>query len=206
VLKAWHNNSSFKADTKPRSKFVGTSSSLSARRFVPLKLNVEQRSLMMKTFVMLAALSLLLYGCAENSAIIRASDSKSFFDEATFKGQTTVLDEDVTGSEQYRVYQQAATGFISVETCREEVEQKAYRFCENLGKSLKKLQERTSVPPHILGNFPRVELLFVCLPKPSTTTFEDQTYTKLSNLKKLLDSGTITRDEFEQQKSKILNP
>jgi hypothetical protein len=75
-----------------------------------------------------------------------------------------------------------------------------------MGKSLKKLQERTSVPPHILGNFPRAELLFVCLPKPNTTAFEDQTYTKLSNLKKLLDNGTITKDEFEQQKYKILNP
>jgi hypothetical protein len=160
----------------------------------------------MKTFVLLATFFLCLSGCAENSAILRAKDSQSFFDDAVFKGQTTVLDEDATGSEQYRVYQQAATGFISVETCREEVEQKAYRYCENMGKSLKKLQERTSVPPHILGNFPRAELLFVCLPKPNTTAFEDQTYTKLSNLKKLLDNGTITKDEFEQQKYKILNP
>lgn len=109
----------------------------------------------MKFFIYLAAISLLLYGCAENSAILRAKDSKSNFDKAVFAGQTTVLDEDTTGSEQYRVYQQAATGFISVETCREEIEQKAQRYCENMGKSLKKIQERTSVPPHILGNFPR---------------------------------------------------
>lgn len=148
--------------------------------------------------------SIFVSGCAENSAILRAKDSKSFFDDAVFKGETTVLDIDTTGSEQYRVYQQAATGFISVETCREEVEQKAYKHCENMGKSLKKLEERTSVPPHILGNFPRAELLFVCLPKPNTSSFEDQTYIQLTNLKKLLDNGTITKDEFEQQKVKIL--
>jgi len=145
-----------------------------------------------------------LNGCAENSAVLRAKDSKSFFDDAVFKGETTVLDKDTTGNEQFRVYQQAATGFISVDTCREEVEQKAFRHCENMGKSLKKLEERTSVPPHILGNFPRAELLFVCLPKPNTSTFEDQTYIQLTNLKKLLDNGTITKDEFEQQKAKIL--
>lgn len=145
-----------------------------------------------------------LNGCAENSAILRAKDSKSFFDDAVFKGETTELGKDTTGSEQYRVYQQAATGFISVETCREEVEQKAYRHCENMGKSLKKLEERTSVPPHILGNFPRAELLFVCLPKPNTSSFEDQTFIQLTNLKKLLDNGTITKDEFELQKTKIL--
>jgi len=104
------------------------------------------------TFLIL--FSFFVSGCAENSAILRANYSKSFFDDAVFKGDTTVLDEDKTESEQYRVYQQAATGFISVETCREEIEQKAYRYCENMGKSLKKLQERTSIPPHILGNFP----------------------------------------------------
>ena len=31
----------------------------------------------------------------------------------------------------------------------------------------------------------------------TTSSFEDQTYIKLSNLKKLLDNGTITQDEFE---------
>ncbi|MBV5338490.1 MAG: SHOCT domain-containing protein [Deltaproteobacteria bacterium] len=148
--------------------------------------------------------SALLTGCAENSAVLRAKDTNSFFEDAVFKGETKVLDKDTTGSEQYRVYQQAATGFISVETCREEVEQKAFRHCENMGKSLKKLEERTSVPPHILGNFPRAELLFVCLPKPNSVSFEDQNYIKLTNLKKLLDNGTITKDEFEQQKAKIL--
>lgn len=160
----------------------------------------------MKTlFTLLLLTSICIGGCAENSAVLRAKDNNSFFDDAVFKGETTILNEDSTGSEQFRVYQQAATGFISVETCREEVEQKAFRHCENMGKSLKILQERKSVPPHILGNFPRAELLFVCLPKPNTISFEDQLYIKLSNLKKLLDNGTITKDEFEQQKINILN-
>ncbi len=159
----------------------------------------------MKVIITLLILSLILVsGCAENSAVLRAKETKSFFDDAVFKGETTVLDKDTTESERYRVYQQAATGFISVDTCREEIEQKAYRHCKNLGKSMKKLEERTSVPPHILGNFPRAELLFVCLPKPNTGSFEDQTYIQLSNPKKLLDSGAITKDEFEQQKAKIL--
>jgi hypothetical protein len=117
-------------------------------------------------FMLLILTSIFISGCAENSAVLRAKDNKSFFDDAVFKGETVILDEDTTGSEQYRVYQQAATGFISVETCREEVEQKAFRYCDNMGKSLKILQERKSVAPHILGNFPRAELLFVCLPKP----------------------------------------
>jgi hypothetical protein len=154
--------------------------------------------------ILLIFTSIFVNGCAENSAVLRAKDNKSFFDDAVFKGESTVLGEDTTGSEQYRVFQQAATGFISVETCREEVELKAFRHCENMGKSLKKLQERMSVPPHILGNFPRAELLFVCLPKPNSASFEDQIFIKLTNLKKLLDNGTISKDEFEQEKAKIL--
>jgi hypothetical protein len=160
----------------------------------------------MKTlFALLILTSIFIGGCAKDSAVMRAKDSKSFFDGAVYGGETTVIAEDTTGSEQYRVFQQAATGFISLQTVREEVEQKAFRYCENMGKSLKLLQERTSVPPHILGNFPRAELIFVCLPKPNASTFEDQLYVKLSNQKKLLDDGTITKEEFDQQKNKILN-
>ena len=76
---------------------------------------------MKNIFSILVLTSLFISGCAENSAVLRAKDSKSFFDNAVFKGETVIVDVDTTGSEQYRVYQQAATGFISVETCREEV-------------------------------------------------------------------------------------
>jgi hypothetical protein len=34
---------------------------------------------------------------------------------------------------------------------------------------------------------------------------EDPKYTKLVNLKKLLDGGVITQEEFDREKSKILN-
>lgn len=156
-------------------------------------------------FLFMLMICTCISGCAENSAVLRAKDSKSFFDGAVYGGENKILDEDTTGSEQYRVFQQAATGFISLQTVRDEVKEQAYKHCENTGNSLKVLQERTSVPPHILGNFPRAELIFVCLAKPNSVSFEDQLYIKLSNLKKLLDDGTITKEEFELQKSKILN-
>jgi hypothetical protein len=35
-------------------------------------------------------------------------------------------------------------------------------------------------------------------------SFQDETFIKLSNLKKLLDQGVITKEEFEAQKAKIL--
>lgn len=70
------------------------------------------------------------------------------------------------------------------------------------------LQETTSRPPHILGNFPRAELVFECAAKAAPTgtpQAEDVRFTKLSNLKKLLDSGTLTQAEFEQEKKRVLS-
>jgi len=150
------------------------------------------------------AVAFCLSGCAENSAILKANESTSFFDDAVFKGETRILSNDTSGGQQYRVYQQAATGFIPGSIVREEVEQQAVKFCDEMSKKAKVIQESVSVPPHILGNFPRAEILFVCIDKPLTNAFEDQVYIRITNLKKLLDSGAITKEEYEQQKAKIL--
>ena len=122
---------------------------------------------MKKKFKLLSCAFLLAAcgGCAVNSGVLQAKDNKSFFEGAAYEGETKILAEDKTGSEQYRVFQQAATGYIPTSVVRDECEQQANKHCESLGKSVKLLQERTSVPPHILGNFPRAELLFICLPK-----------------------------------------
>ena len=69
------------------------------------------------------------------------------------------------------------------------------------------LRETTSKPPHILGNFPRVEIIFGCVDKPPSVVVpasDDSKYTKLANLKKLLDTGALTQQEFESEKAKIL--
>ena len=69
------------------------------------------------------------------------------------------------------------------------------------------VSEQISNPPYILGNFPRIEIVFTCVDKLKTETpaFEDIEYKKLTNLKKLLDDGTLTKEEFEREKIKILN-
>jgi hypothetical protein len=160
---------------------------------------------MKKLFVILIGACICTSGCAQDSGVLLAKDTKSFFEDAAYQGETKNLSEDETGSEQYRVFQQAATGLVPSFVVRNEVEEQAVKHCEKSGNVLKILQERVSTPPHILGNWPRAELLFVCIPKPKPTIVEDQLYIKLTNLKKLADAGTISKDEFEQQKAKILN-
>lgn len=64
-----------------------------------------------------------------------------------------------------------------------------------------------SKPPHILGNFPRAELVFECIEKPAFAAAGIAGDGKLSRLvtrKKLLDDGTLTKVEFDEEKRKIL--
>jgi hypothetical protein len=97
---------------------------------------------------------------------------------------------------------------VSVQIVREGAEQRATAFCERKNKVFKPLRETTSKPPHILGNFPRIEIVFACVDKVSTAVppaSTDRKYEKLIELKKLLDSGVLTQQEFEREKTKILD-
>ena len=85
--------------------------------------------------------------------------------------------------------------------------QRAEQFAKSQGKSVVVLGERISQPPYILGNFPRIEIVFalaaVVEPVPSVDRRDDK-YDQIERLKKLLDDGAITRDEYESEKAKVL--
>lgn len=91
---------------------------------------------------------------------------------------------------------------------REGVEDIATKHCERKGKAVRPLQETASRPPHILGNFPRVEWLFECgdpLPRqPTQANGANNKIDQLERLKKLFDSGALTQQEFDQEKTKLL--
>ena len=65
----------------------------------------------------------------------------------------------------YRVYVQGATGFVPISALREDVEDRATKFCERQGKGMVVLGEQISKPPYIFGNFPRIEIVFAATPK-----------------------------------------
>ena len=145
-------------------------------------------------------------GCASTPPIQPASSSKSAFDGALYKGTAVTVSPGTPGNEAYRVFIQGATGFVSMQSVRSDAEERAEQFCDRKGKSMETLTERTANPPYILGNFPRIEIVFDCIEKsaPLAATASDPKYSKLVNLKKLLDSGVITRVEFDKEKAKIL--
>ncbi|CAM5793090.1 SHOCT domain-containing protein [Rhizobacter fulvus] len=130
------------------------------------------------------------------------------FDGAVYSGEEAVITTDRGGGEEYRVFRQGGTGFVSLQTVRDDAEQRMTEFCDRKGKVGQPLRERTSVPPHVLGNFPRVEIVFACVAKPASTTASapgvDPKFTRLTNLKKLLDDRVITQQEFDAEKAKVL--
>jgi hypothetical protein len=161
-----------------------------------------------KSKLVLATIIIFLSGCSMQPTIQKVNESKSGFDSALlYKGESFILNKDESNNEQYRIYEKGATGFVSLDALEIDAKQRANDFCSEQNKGIKTLKIQRSSPPHILGNFPRVEITFICVDKPNATapSTDDALYTKLNNLKKLLDNGTITKEEFEKEKAKILN-
>ena len=132
-----------------------------------------------------------LYGCAVNSGIVK-------------------IDKDT-----YKVSHQAATGFVGGRGCKDAALLEAREFCASQGKSMKVLFIGGNHPPYILGNFPKVEVQFMCLDANDPRLKEDAEKvniqsadvlaSKIKNLNKLLSDGLITKSDFEEQKKKLLN-
>lgn len=159
----------------------------------------------MKYIIVILSAIVLFTGCSQMTPIQTASDSKSHFSDAVYQGENTEGIKDDTNATSYRVFHQGSSGFTSLSAVRASAERRASTFCSAKGKAMTVTSIHTSTPPHILGNFPRVELLFVCLEKEDSVTSNKVTkYEKLAQLKKLLDNGTLTQDEFDNEKKKIL--
>jgi hypothetical protein len=152
--------------------------------------------------------AILLTACADSPAIQPAGSSTSKFDSSAYHGETVTVSVTPPGVEEYRVFQEGGSGFVSIQSVRTDAEQRAMGFCDRVGKTMMSLRETTAKPPYILGNFPRVEIIFGCVDKAlaaSATAGDDPKYARLVNLKRLLDAKIITQAEFDTEKAKILN-
>jgi hypothetical protein len=146
-----------------------------------------------------------LAACADASPIQSVDSSKSHFDGAVYPGEVVVLSQPTSGAVQYRIFHQGATGFVPLQAVRASAEERATDFCARKGKTLNEVREIRATPPYVLGNFPRVEIVFECVEKtPGPETAEGK-YESIAKLKRLLDTGAITQDEFDREKRKLLS-
>jgi hypothetical protein len=123
---------------------------------------IQQKQMIPALVIFLTALS----GCAVTSPILPAASSKSPFDGAVYSGETVIISNNATASEEYRVFNQGGTSFVPAQEIKDDAVRRASEFCERSGSVMKELRETTSKPPHILGNFPRIEIIFTCVAKP----------------------------------------
>lgn len=66
------------------------------------------------------------------------------------------------GHGSYMMAKQQATGFSGLGNLKPEILQEADAFCTKQGKGLRVTDVTETKPPYLLGNFPRVEVQFVC--------------------------------------------
>jgi hypothetical protein len=146
--------------------------------------------------------ALALSGCALASPIKPAATSSSpfwFF----WWGDPEMLVSEVPEGEQFRISHRGSTGFTSISALRRSAQARAAEYCDGKGRDMTPISEQTSSPPHILGNFPRVEIIFACTERPADTSTEDP-YERLIRLRQLLDGGVISQEEFEREKREVL--
>jgi len=68
-----------------------------------------------------------------------------------------------TGPDSFMVSRQAATGFSGIGNLKQETLREAGEFCASRSQHLRVISTSESQPPYVLGNYPRVEVNFMCL-------------------------------------------
>lgn len=148
-------------------------------------------------------------GCSVKSEITKVSESKSHFDDAIYTGQKDFYKSfEKTESDKYRIFHQASSGFTTTSAIRNSAMQRATEFCKNINHTYDviKVSEHTGQPPYILGNFPKIEIIFVCTQRKENVLSDNQQnkYDDLEKIKKLYDNGILTEEEYLKEKKKLL--
>lgn len=88
--------------------------------------------------VMVLAVALAVAGCASNPGVVSM------------------------GPETFMVSRQAATGFTGIGSLKADAITEANAHCAKRGQRASVTDTQEAAPPYVMGNYPRVEVRFVC--------------------------------------------
>lgn len=164
----------------------------------------KKRYTMKNILLLLVVLGIVssITGCSQQSMITKADETKSHYIGAVYQPELNYKSEETTDNTKYRVYHQAASGFMKKQTVLNSVYASINAFCANKDKKVFILEEYT-VSGIGLGKFPSAEIIFACIDNLEVKNTVNK-YEELSKIKVLLDNGTLTQKEFELEKKKIL--
>ena len=164
----------------------------------------------MKKYISSILILVILLSNLDSISQVKVKISKHIESTSIFKVPIELKKNNYLKTDLYIGQKRAATGFNTVSHLKNKLMSKIKAFAKEKGKKYEVLGEQTSKPPHIMGNYQRIEIIFVLLNKPTKTSenkennqSEDK-YDKLNKLKKLLDNKVITQKEFDSEKAKIL--
>ena len=113
-----------------------------------------------KDFLGWLIVTVLITSCATSSQISRYNESRTYFNS-----QPRLIKNEYSESDIYTVYERGSTGFVSIQTLRLNLERRAELFADKQNKSFIVIGEKISEPPYILGNFPRIQIVFAFIDK-----------------------------------------
>jgi len=99
---------------------------------------------------------------------VRAQFIKPYNESASHFNNPTVLDTtrgEFSYQNMYRAYRKASTGFTTMTTTQRKLEKEIRDFAKKKGKAFIILGSQYAKPPYILGNYPRMEIIFVLVNK-----------------------------------------
>ncbi|QSX77805.1 SHOCT domain-containing protein [Agrilutibacter solisilvae] len=122
-------------------------------------------------------------------------------------GNTGVIPD---GPDSYLIMRTGKTGFVSSSSLQKKAYEEASSFCTEKSQVMETIS-MDSKAARPFGGFPEATLRFRCVIKgisatqgKATEIATDDKLAQLERLKRLLDSGALTQDEFDREKAKIL--
>ena len=157
--------------------------------------------------LLLSLLVVLMFtSCSRYAPIVKVDESESHYIGAVYQPELNYKSDETTDSTKYRIYHQAATGYIGKQTVLNSVHAAMKKFCDKKKKDVLTLEEYT-VSGIGLGKFPSAEVIFACVDIKDTasTVSNISASNKLKELKQMKEDGLITQEEHDAKKREILN-